>query len=363
MPVRLIGTAATAAVLVLTLSGCDGRDAEPTSTPVIVGSAPSVVSESTTSAPTPFGKTEVIVDYSPTVSDVGALLYLLSHPDVDVVAITLPVTGEAGCDLGIDVTLRILALFGRGSIPVACGLEMPPSAKPWPSSFLDGQEFLASGLPEPVGGRSDLAAHDLIAEVVAKTPGPVELLAVGPLTNVAEFLDRHPDATGEIERIVIMGGAVEVAGNVEGTGAEWNIWVDIAAAADVIGSGVPIMMVPLDATDAVPVPNGWETTVDSATQTPSIEYLGELVGRFPAVTSGFFYLWDELAATVAAGEGLVTLDERTISVVEEQGQDLGRTVLDPAGARVVVGSGVPDPEGFYEHFLSTLARAPQALDD
>lgn len=359
---KLIRTAATVAVLVLTLSGCDGRDAEPTSTTVMVASATSV-SESITSPPRPFGKTKVVVDYSPTVSDVGALLYLLSHPEVDVVAITLPVTGEAGCDLGIDVTLRILALYGRLSIPVACGLEMPASANPWPTGFLDGQEFLAFGLPEPASTPSDLAAHDLIAEVVGKTPGPVVLLTVGPLTNVGNFLDRHPDATGGIERIVMMGGAVEVAGNVEGTRAEWNIWVDIAAAADVIASGVPIMMVPLDATNAVPVPNGWETTVDRATQTPSIGYLGELVRRFPAVTSGFFYLWDELAATVAAGEGLVTLDERTISVIEEPGQDLGRTVLDPAGARVVVGSGVPDPEGFYEHFLSTLAQAPQALDE
>ena len=360
---RLTGTAASVAVLALTLSACDGGGAALTGASVTVASATSVVSESITSAPRPLGKTKVVVDYSPTVSDVGALLYLLSHPNVDVVAVTLPVTGEAGCNLGVDVTLRILALLGRDSTPVACGLEMPAGAKPWPAGFLDGQEFLAFGLPEPAGRPSDLAPHDLIAEVVATTPDPVVLLAVGPLTNVAQFLDRYPDAAAGIERIVIMGGAVESPGNVEGARAEWNIWVDIAAAADVIASGVPLTMVPLDATNAVPVPNGWQTTVDRAAQTPSIEYLGELVRTFPAVTSGFFYLWDELAATVAAGEGLVTSEERTISVVEVPGQDLGRTVLDPAGPPVVVGSGVPDPEGFYEHFLSTLAGAPVALDE
>jgi inosine-uridine nucleoside N-ribohydrolase len=85
----------------------------------------------------------VIVDYSPTVSDVGALLYLLTSPDVEVVAITLPVTGEARCDLGMEVTLGVLALLGREDVPVACDPDRPEDAGEWPIEFLTGMDSLS----------------------------------------------------------------------------------------------------------------------------------------------------------------------------------------------------------------------------
>lgn len=75
----------------------------------------------------------VIVDYSPTVPDVGALMYLLAHPSVEVVAVTLPATGEAGCALGIEVTLGVLAMFDEQAIPVACDPDVPAHARMWPA--------------------------------------------------------------------------------------------------------------------------------------------------------------------------------------------------------------------------------------
>jgi purine nucleosidase len=83
-------------------------------------------------------------------------------------------------------------------------------------------------------------AHQLIAEVVAESDRPVTLLAVALLTNVARALDRHPDLVDELDQIVIMGGAVDVFGNVGslgGSDAEWNIFVDVALAAWVFASG------------------------------------------------------------------------------------------------------------------------------
>jgi hypothetical protein len=87
--------------MVVSACGGSGSTSATGSTVVIGGSAPM----------------SVIVDYSPTVSDVGGLVYLLAHPSVDVVAVTLPGTGEAGCDLGIEVTLGILAMFNEAEIP------------------------------------------------------------------------------------------------------------------------------------------------------------------------------------------------------------------------------------------------------
>ena len=301
----------------------------------------------------------VIVDYSPTVSDVGALLYLLSHPGVEVLAITLPVTGEAGCELGVEVTFGILAMFERGDIPVACDPELPHDAREWPAEFLTGHESLSSGLPAVAGAVADARpAHKLIADVAAAADQPVILYAVAPLTNVARALDRHPDVADQLDRIVIMGGAVDAPGNVEGTDAEWNFWIDVAAAARVLASGVEITLVPLDATDHVPVPGLWQRDLERAEQSEPVKYLGSLVQIFPAVTSGFFYLWDELAASVAAGEALVTTEELNLMVVQEPGPRYGSTVRDPSGAPVVVATAVPDPTSFYVHFLTILADAP-----
>ena len=141
---------------------------------------------------------------------------MLAHPDVDVIAISLPATGEAGCDLGAEVTLGILAMFDREDVPVACDPDFPADAREWPPEFLAGHESLTAGLPEPDAVLSDEAAPDMIARVAAEAGRPVVLYAVAPLTNVARALQSHPDLAGNLERVVIMGGAVDAGGNVEG---------------------------------------------------------------------------------------------------------------------------------------------------
>jgi len=311
----------------------------------------------TTVAADATGPTPVIVDYSPTVSDVGGLLYLLSNPEVEVIAVSLPVTGEAGCELGLEVTLGILAMFDQEDVPVACDLDVSAGARAWPAEFLEGHENLSFGLPESDGTKTGLTAPDLIAVAAADAGRPVVIWAVAPLTNVARALDRHPELVGDLERIVIMGGALDVPGNVEGTDAEWNLWIDVSAATDVLESGVPITLVPLDATDQVPVPGWYRRAIEEAEQSEAIAYLSTLVRIFPSVSSGFFYFWDELAATIVADAGLVTTEEMNIVVVEGAADD-GRTIRADDGNLVDVAVGVPDPNAFYAEFLGRLAGSP-----
>ena len=100
-------------------------------------------------------------------------MYLLSHPDIEVIAISLPVTGEAGCDLGFEVTLGILAMFDREDIPVACDPESPSHARSWPPEFLEGHEMLSSGLPASTVTASDEKASDLIFRAAMEADEPV----------------------------------------------------------------------------------------------------------------------------------------------------------------------------------------------
>jgi len=283
----------------------------------------------------------VIVDYSPTVSDVGGLMYLLSNPALEVRAISLPVTGEAGCDLGLRVTFGVLALFGREEIPVACDEERPEFAHDWPAEFLAGHENLLVGLPETDAAPASQSGPDLIAEAVLASDRPVVLWAVAPLTNVARALERHPQIGDGIERIVVMGGAVDVPGNTFDQVAEWNLWIDAPAAASVSSAGVPITLVSLDATNAVPVPVWYRSS-------------------FPSVTSGFYFFWDELAAAVIADPSLVSTERATVRVVED-GPDAGKTIRSPDGHELILATGVPQPDLFYHEFLSTLARSPVSI--
>lgn len=101
--------------LALLAAACSEDTAVKTTVDEPPGSVPEVAT--TTSA---VGPKLVIVDYSPTVSDVAGFLYLLAHPDVEVIAVSLPVTGEAGCELGLQVTLGVLAMMEKNDVPVAC---------------------------------------------------------------------------------------------------------------------------------------------------------------------------------------------------------------------------------------------------
>ncbi|MDJ0925099.1 MAG: nucleoside hydrolase [Acidimicrobiia bacterium] len=306
------------------------------------------------------GPIPVIVDYSPTVSDVGALIYLLSHPNVEVLAVTMPVTGEAGCELGADVTLGILAMFEDSETPVACDPDRPAGAESWPEAFLAGADALALSLPEPVSTLDPRPAHQLIADVAAASERPVLLYAVAPLTNVARALDSDPDLEGNLDELVIMGGAVDVPGNVAGTDSEWNLWIDVPATSRVFRSDVTVTLVPLDATNDVPTPGFWDIDLADVSGNEPTRYLASMVKVFPQTTSGNFYMWDELAAAVAAGEEPVILEEMTVTVVESRGRGYGSTVRDPGGRVITVATGVADPAAFYGNFLSIVSGTEAA---
>jgi pyrimidine-specific ribonucleoside hydrolase len=99
----------------------------------------------------------------------------------------------------------------------------------------------------------------LLIGIIQVSPQKVHLIVLGPLTNVGELLEAEPGLVMNLEMITVMGGAVQVAGNVgssstiENEAAEWNIYVDPRAAAQVFGSGAPVTLIPLDATNYAPL--------------------------------------------------------------------------------------------------------------
>ncbi len=198
-------------------------------------------------------------------------------------------------------------------------------------------------------------ATQLLADAVTKSPEPVQLLALGPLTTVARALALEPDMANHIDELVIMGGAVDVKGSVEPDyAAEWNIWVDPRAAREVLEAGVRIKLVPLDATNDVPATWFFYEALQEQKATPAAELVdGFFTANLYNLDGGAYFFWDPLAAVAIVDPGVVTTETRRLSVVEAPGAQQGALVESPAGSQVQLATRA-DRRRFEEAFLSGL---------
>lgn len=187
-------------------------------------------------------KVVVDLDIGDDIDDAFALALLLASPELEVLGIST-VWGDTA--LRVRLAQRLLHEAGRDDVPVARGIATA-------STTVFSQARWARRWPE--GGEPVASSVDLVLDSIARHPGKVTLLALGPLTNVAAALERDPQRFRQVRRIVLMGGSVR-----HGYGRsqyrpslsparEYNIVSDIAAAQRVFASGVPIEMFPLDAT-------------------------------------------------------------------------------------------------------------------
>jgi inosine-uridine nucleoside N-ribohydrolase len=304
----------------------------------------------------------VIFDTDMAHEDMFSALFLLSHPNVDVKAITVSGTGEAHCGPGVSNALGLVALSGHEDIPVACGRETPLAGNHvFPAEWRQAADD-AYGVEIPAGGdASDLSASDLIIDVLQKSHEAITIVAVGPLTNIADALQKAPEISAKIKEIYIMGGAVESKGNVGNSGvniqneyAEWNIYIDPVAANIVFKSGIPIVLIPLDATDDVPVTRNFYKALDKNSNTPMAKLVYEmLTANLDFVDSGGFQFWDSLTSASFTDQSIVNFKELKLSVVEEEGPESGRTKQDTNGSKIKVAVSA-DQNKFEGLFLTVL---------
>lgn len=189
-------------------------------------------------------RTRVVIDTDPGVDDAVAILLALASPEIDVVALTT-VAGNVSLEKTTLNARRLLALAGRPDVLVAAGCAHPLVGRPSDASDVHGRDGLGDiAWEEPNVEVSDLHATELLAHLIAQ--GPLTIVAIGPLTNLATLLERHPGIEKEVERVVIMGGA-SFEGNVT-PAAEFNIWTDPEAAQRVLSASWPVTVMPLDLT-------------------------------------------------------------------------------------------------------------------
>jgi len=302
----------------------------------------------------------VILDVDPGHDDAVAILMAAASPAIDLLAVTC-VAGNAPLAHTQVNARTVLSVAGVADTPVAAGLDRPlerplvTAAHVHGSTRLDGPE-----LPPPTVELDLRHAVDLIIELAAAAPRPLTLVPTGPLSNIAMALRLAPRLKEQVERIVLMGGAV-AEGNITPS-AEFNIYVDPEAAHIVFSSGIPITMVGLDVTHQALV-GPPDVAAIRAMGTPVATMVAGLIDYYARFHQDL-YGWDGVPlhdpCCVAAliRPGLITTKPMDVQIETTSPLTRGRTVCDVWGVtgrapNADVGVAI-DRQGFIDALMDCL---------
>lgn len=263
----------------------------------------------------------------------------VSDPGLDLLAVTT-VAGNVTLENTTRNALRVLDMVERPDIPVAAGRDRPRVRELSTAAIMHGESGLAGPLPvEPSRAALDAPAIEVIEQVLLDADEPVTLVATGPLTNMADVVERLPHLHDRIRELVIMGGAIDL-GNWT-PAAEFNIWVD-PHAADIVfraarapgapGPGsIPLTMIGLEVTH-----EAWLTNehADALRHTGRAgQFVAELLDHFVRFHQDRFG-WEGApvhdAVTIAhlIDLTLVTTVAANVQIETESPLCVGRTVVD-----------------------------------
>jgi purine nucleosidase/pyrimidine-specific ribonucleoside hydrolase len=297
---------------------------------------PSELSISPTLEVTSTDQIPVIWDDDGSPDGVIALLYLLKNPQVQVEAITVS-CGEAHPQLFAENLTRMLARIGRPGIPVAAGRDTPLEGhNAFPEAWRASTDiFWEAELPDVADPVESSQASLLIVNIVKNSPQPVTIFLTGNHTNLAEALKLDPSIKANIRLVEVMGGALNVPGNIASDYpdipnwvAEWNIWVDPLAADEVFRSGIPIQLMPLDATNFV-VWTEQDAAIWEGSDSPEGILASEILrwmlrSWFPEGV----YAWDVVAAVDLTNPDLCIHTNQYVWVNTKGGDEQGQTLVD-----------------------------------
>lgn len=294
----------------------------------------------------PAAKTPIILDcdIGTDIDDTFAVALAVLSPELELRGVTT-VSGDT--HVRALMACRLLTAAGRRDIPVAAGKPNRP-----PQALRGVQEQYVR---QPPAFRSSkpikTSAVEFLYQQLKEHPGEITLVAVGPLSNIAQLLTEHPDCKPWIKRLVIMGGSVRVGyNNKPPPQAEFNIRADSKAAQKVFTSGIPLVVAPLDATTMLKLDEAGLRRIFGA---------GTLLNHN---VQALYQLWDQKEAPVLYDPVAVTL-----CITEKfcKMEDLDLQVDDKGFTRI--GKGQPNAraatsirsEAFLKWFVERFAMATQ----
>jgi purine nucleosidase len=305
----------------------------------------------------------IVIDCDPGIDDAQAIMMAYRHPDVKIEAITT-VSGNVGVEYTAANALKILDVLEAEPIPVYAGSATALVEKGQNASWVHGEDGLG-GVDVPASKRKLEGKHAALAliDLAKENPGELELIAIGPLTNLALALRLDPDLPSRYKKLVIMGGAHFAQGNTANFPAEFNIYADPDAAAVVFSNWPGLTMISWEATIAHGMPisdfialgefDTPRSTFLKAITQKTIKVLREVLNREMS------YAADPLAMAVLMEPEIVQEVTEKYVQIERMGQlSRGMTVIDwwgmskqPPNVKIVL---KVDPDRFYELLQSAF---------
>jgi purine nucleosidase len=197
-------------------------------------------------------------DIGDDIDDAYALALVLRSPEIKLVGIT---TAYGDTDLRAKLVDRFLVAVCAGDVPVIPGVPTSQSNVFTQAAYAHGTASAVCAHPHAVHAEKQRhwdelskrhdAAGFLLEEIKAH-PGQITLIAIGPLNNIEAAIKQDPATFAKLKRVVMMGGSID-RGYDDAKGkrppdAEWNVSRDPAGLRALLGSGVPVFMMPLDST-------------------------------------------------------------------------------------------------------------------
>lgn len=272
----------------------------------------------------------IIIDCDPGIDDAFTLFLAYACDELDLKGITT-VSGNVSVDKTTSNALKIVEFLGKDT-PVVKGASSPIEGEAIHAEHVHG----VSGLKDIVLPNETRAPLDGVSRFIYKTlkenPYALEIIAIGPLTNIAQLFIDHPDSVSLIKRLIIMGGGHRF-GNIT-PAAEFNIYADVKAAEIVFGQDVDIHVISLDATmdqglskediEGLFTKSNAKTEVMKALLMTSIATEGS---HFPP----FAFIHDALALLYTIDHNVVKGGYYPVAIETEGKYTYGKTVVDIFG--------------------------------
>lgn len=310
--------------------------------------------------------TKIILDLDTGIDDALALAYALGSPELDLIGVT-GTYGNVLVDTGTRNALSLLELFGSPDVPVFAGPQREGFTVLPVSEFIHGKNGVGEAkIPEPTRAVQEKSAVDFLVEAVREHGDELIIVPTGPSTTIAAAMEKDPDFAKNA-RIIMMGGALTVPGNVSPV-AEANVSQDPEATDALFRGAADVTMIGLDVT---------LQTLLTYEETKTWRELGTPAGTFLADATDYYIksyetnsphlggcgLHDPLAVGVAVDPSLVELFDVNLKV-DTEGELRGRVIADETrlgnsvkSAHVAINVDAPR---FLEEFMLRVTSVAQA---
>ncbi len=282
----------------------------------------------------------IVIDTDPGLDDAIAILFAVASGRFDVVGITT-VAGNIGLEQTTRNAGGVLAMLGRSDIPVFTGASQAMLRSTMDELLIQGGDGLRDmTLPSPLVSPRTGAVAWLAETLLAAPAGTIDVLALGPLTNIGKLINEHPNAAARIGKLICMGGTIHAPGNA-GPAAEFNLASDPEAAAIVLRAPVKTTIISLDLTRTMRVDQAY---VQALRGTAAGDMAADLLEAYWYEGELSRPLHDPSVMLLALAPELFELEMRRVSVDLSDGPDAGALIQQDTGQPVSIAMRVNAPE-------------------